>query len=268
MIDQSPTRWSRKRFLIRSIGSFILFSVLIYGGIAGFKWLNNQPHSNGANAVLRKGLDLNEKVNRIFQSNQSLAPTYPNAEAVAHPRVNGNVGEPNSMPDTATWRLVVRNNFNSQAGADSVMRISVADLKRLPKTEYTFEFKCIEGWSQKTRWGGVRLSEFMNYYHLGTSDGSMASAVNPRTALYVGFMTIDSQYYVGIDMLSALHPQTLLCYELNGKPLPFNQGAPLRLIIPVKYGIKNIKWIGSMYFSNTRPKDYWFERGYDYDASL
>ena len=46
------------------------------------------------------------------------------------------------------------------------------------------------------------------------------------------------------------------------------QGYPLRLIIPVKYGIKNIKRIGTIFFSDTRPKDYWYERGYDYDAAL
>jgi DMSO/TMAO reductase YedYZ molybdopterin-dependent catalytic subunit len=65
-------------------------------------------------------------------------------------------------------------------------------------------------------------------------------------------------------MPGAMHPQTLLCYEMNGKPLPMDQGYPLRLIIPVKYGIKSIKRIGSIYFSDQRPADYWAERGYDY----
>jgi DMSO/TMAO reductase YedYZ molybdopterin-dependent catalytic subunit len=67
-------------------------------------------------------------------------------------------------------------------------------------------------------------------------------------------------------MPSALHPQTLLCYEMNGNPLPLNQGFPLRLIIPVKYGIKHLKRIGTMSFSNEKPADYWAERGYDYYA--
>ncbi len=50
---------------------------------------------------------------------------------------------------------------------------------------------------------------------------------------YVGLKTPDNGYYVGIDMSSALQPQTMLCYEVNGRPLPVNQGFPLRLIIPV-----------------------------------
>lgn len=50
---------------------------------------------------------------------------------------------------------------------------------------------------------------------------------------YVGLKTPDNGYYVGIDMSSALQPQTMLCYEVNGRPLPVNQGFPLRLTIPV-----------------------------------
>ena len=81
---------------------------------------------------------------------------------------------------------------------------------------------------------------------------------------FTGMHTPDNGYYVGVDNKSMMHPQTLLCYELNGKPLPMKQGYPLRLIIPVKYGVKHLKRIGTIYFSNNRPPDYWYERGYDY----
>jgi DMSO/TMAO reductase YedYZ molybdopterin-dependent catalytic subunit len=69
-------------------------------------------------------------------------------------------------------------------------------------------------------------------------------------------------------MASVLHPQTLLCYEMNGEPLQIKHGGPLRLIIPTKYGIKNLKRIGVIRFQNRRPKDFWFEQGYDYYAAL
>ena len=85
---------------------------------------------------------------------------------------------------------------------------------------------------------------------------------------YIGLETPDKAYYVGIDMKSALHPQTILCYEMNGQPLPANQGYPLRLIIPVKYGVKSLKQIGTISFSDQRPRDYWAERGYDYFSGL
>ena len=75
-------------------------------------------------------------------------------------------------------------------------------------------------------------------------------------------------YYVGIDMPSALHPQTLLAYEMNGKTLEDRHGAPLRLVVPVKYGIKNIKRIGKIAYTNEQPADYWAEQGYDYYSGL
>lgn len=55
---------------------------------------------------------------------------------------------------------------------------------------------------------------------------------------------------------------------MNGKPLPLKHGYPLRLMIPVKYGIKSLKRIGTLFFSNTPPPDYWYERGYDYYSGL
>ena len=58
-------------------------------------------------------------------------------------------------------------------------------------------------------------------------------------------------------MESMLHPQTLLCYERNGAPLSQEHGAPLRLVIPVKYGVKNIKRIGTIRYCTQRPADYW-----------
>ncbi len=67
-------------------------------------------------------------------------------------------------------------------------------------------------------------------------------------------------------MASALHPQTLLAYEMAGSALTLEHGAPLRLVTPVKYGIKSIKRIGTIRFTNDRPADYWAERGYDWYA--
>jgi DMSO/TMAO reductase YedYZ molybdopterin-dependent catalytic subunit len=81
---------------------------------------------------------------------------------------------------------------------------------------------------------------------------------------YVSLTTPDGLYYVGWDMASVLHPQTLLAYEMNGEPLRPEHGAPLRLASPTKYGIKQIKRIGRIEFTTERPRDYWAENGYDW----
>lgn len=65
-----------------------------------------------------------------------------------------------------------------------------------------------------------------------------------------------------------MHPQTLLCYEMNGNTLPQEHVVPLRLVIPVKYGVKNLKRIGKIFFTNIAPRDYWHELGYNYDVAF
>ena len=140
----------------------------------------------------------------------------------------------------------------------SIVAIGLADIKKLPKKDIVYDFKCVEGWSQIQHWGGIPLRDLITAFGL-----------QEQTRMkYVGMQTPDKQYYVGFDMNSALHPQTMLCYEMNGQPITYQHGRPLRLIIPVKYGIKNLKNIGEIFFSNEKPRDYWAERGYDYYAGL
>jgi len=61
-----------------------------------------------------------------------------------------------------------------------------------------------------------------------------------------------------------MHPQTLLATEMQGAPLGLEHGAPVRLATPLKYGVKNLKRIGTVRFMTTRPQDFWAERGYDW----
>jgi DMSO/TMAO reductase YedYZ molybdopterin-dependent catalytic subunit len=225
--------------------------VLIIAGIIGFRRLYNEPQVDQVQKTLRKGLEVNEKVFEKVYDTTHLAKTYPKSEAVKKVRVNGDVGLGSDF-DARAWQLkVVRK-------PGDTLYIPLDSIKALPKTDIVFDFKCIEGWSQVTHWGGVRFSDFVAHY--GLTD---------QTALrYCGLVTPDKAYYVGIDMPSMVNPQTLLCYEMNGKPLPDDQGYPLRLIIPVKYGIKHLKRIGIMYFQDEKPADYWAEKGYDYYAGL
>lgn len=145
--------------------------------------------------------------------------------------------------------------------------VSLKEIQALPRTEIVTELKCIEGWSTIVHWVGCRLLDFMKKYPPATKSGRPFDP-NRLDDLpeYVSMETPDAAYYVSLDMASALHPQTLLCYEMNGKPLELEHGAPLRLAIPVKYGIKNIKNIGKIKFTDERPRDYWGELGYDWYA--
>jgi thiosulfate reductase cytochrome b subunit len=236
----------------RTIVSFAAFTVL--GAAAWKSWflIKDSAHSDGVQGPLRNGLDIDDKIFKHTLSPNHLVPTYPKAAAARNVRYNANVGLGTNGFDLDKWTLQVTKSDNTS------LHIGIDELRQLPKTEIVFEFKCIEGWSQVSWWGGVKFSDFIQHYNL-----------QPETTRdYVGLSTPDDQYYVGIDTPSALHPQTILAYEMTGQPIPLRHGAPLRLIIPTKYGVKNLKRVGKIFFSDTRPRDYWFERGYDYYCGL
>ena len=242
----------------RNFISFTAFTVIAAGAYGGWRWLYNSPNeiagiTAGARKPLRRALNKTELVFRKFFSNNHLVKTYPKEMAAKRVRVNGDIGiEANKKFDPATWKLEVK----KQSG--ETLNITLQELMALPKTEIVFDFKCVEGWDQISYWAGVKFSDFIDNFKL-----------NDQTQLgYVGMETPDKRYYVGLDMPSAMHPQTLLAYEVNDKLLPLQHGAPLRLIVPVKYGIKNLKRIGTITFSNQRPRDYWAEEGYDYYSGL
>jgi len=259
----SPTLW---RTLTKAAGysddltpeqqitrrTFVSFSAFALLGAAAWKswfWIKDAVQSDGVQTPLRKVLNVDDKIFKHTLSPNHLAKTFPREQAAKNVRYNSGIG---LGADPATWRLQV-----TRASGET-LAITMDDLKALPKTDFAFEFKCIEGWSQVSWWGGVRFSDFVQHYNL-TSETQQG---------YVGLTTPDDHYYIGVDTPSMLHPQTILAYEMSGQPLPTRHGAPLRLIIPIKYGVKNLKCIGKIFFSNDRPRDYWFERGYDYYCGL
>ncbi|MFC3562942.1 molybdopterin-dependent oxidoreductase [Pedobacter jamesrossensis] len=241
----------------RNFISFGAFFALGGGAILGWKALLNAPEetpgiTGGARAPLRRALNKTELFFRNFFSNNHLVKTYPQERAAKNVRVNSLIGiEDDENFDINNWTLNIYNN-------NKILSIKIEEIKALPKTEIIFDFKCVEGWDQIQHWAGVKLSDFLAHYKLDEQTKKK----------YMGLETPNGEYYVGLEMESVLHPQTLLAYEMNGEAITNEHGAPLRLIIPVKYGIKNLKRIGKMSFSNNRPKDYWAEQGYDYYSGL
>jgi len=134
------------------------------------------------------------------------------------------------------------------------------ELLKLPRVELVTEFKCIEGWSNVTHWGGVRLRDFIDAYP--------PEKMNGREPRYVYMETPNGDYYCGYDMAAARHPQSLLVTEMGGEPLLQEHGAPLRLHMPIKYGYKQIKRIGLIAYTDQKPDDYWTKLGYDWYAGL
>ncbi|GAB3889385.1 molybdopterin-dependent oxidoreductase [Spirosoma agri] len=252
-----PESALRRKMLV-SFGLFAVASAVPFGV---YNWITRSPKEMGTLKPLRNVLNTNEAIARTYFSNTHLVRTFPVEEAAKKARINSYEGIKTPVPED--WKMLI------ETPGRPALEVTIEDVKALPKQEIVFEFKCIEGWSQVQHWGGVRLSDFMEHYKLGTRSGN---GPNPDATndlfKYVGLETPDKGYYVGVDMKSALHPQTLLAYELNGQPITAPHGAPLRLLIPVKYGVKNLKRIGRLFFADERPRDFWAERGYDYYVGL
>jgi len=240
--------------------NFISFGVLFaLGGIttAGWNWLLDAPEeevriTGGTRVPLRRALNKTELFFRNFFGNNHLVKTYPKERAAKTVRVNSLIGLEDDDFDIKKWELVIK------ISPKESLKIGIEEISTLPKTEIIFDFKCVEGWDQIQHWAGVKLSDFLSHYRLD-------SVAEKK---YMGLETPNGEYYVGLERDSVLHPQTILAYEMNEKPISNEHGAPLRLIVPVKYGIKNLKRIGVISFSDQRPRDYWAEQGYDYYSGL
>jgi Oxidoreductase molybdopterin binding domain len=224
--------------------SFLTGGIAAAAGFGTWVWIRESFQEGGIPKPLRRAEDADDVFSHALFSGTRLARTF-DASDIGEARVNGDIGLADDIePD---WKLAID-------GGDSV---TLDQIKALPKVEAVTQFKCIEGWNYIMKWGGARFSDFA---------AAHASALIDRP--WVGLETPDGEYYVGLDRASAMHPQTLLAYEMNGEPLTPQHGAPLRLLIPVKYGVKNLKRIGKIAFTDVRPHDYWAENGYDYDSGF
>jgi DMSO/TMAO reductase YedYZ molybdopterin-dependent catalytic subunit len=150
----------------------------------------------------------------------------------------------------AGWALAVRGLVAHP------MVLSLADLRSLPATRTRVRHHCVEGWSAVASWDGVRLAEI-----------ARLAGMDPRVR-YVEFRSFDSGYWSSWDVESALHPQTILAYAMNGAPLRADHGAPLRLYSAVKLGYKMVKYLTEVSFLPVRTGGYWEDQGYEWFAGV
>ena len=233
----------------------------ILGGVGAWGWLNSRTQDGMLGWPLRRVLELNQQAAMATFDPARKSREYPESLAKM-PKLNSDYGV-NVNLDPAAYRLKVEGPAGSKT-------LTLADVKALPRVSVTTELRCVEGWSEIVTWGGARLVDLASATGLSRRSGKAGDPLADRDDLlpYVAMTTPDSVYYVGLDAPSAFHPQTLLCYEMNGEPLQKHRGAPLRLAIPLKYGIKSLKQIGTIRFTDTRPADYWAVRRYDWYAGF
>ncbi len=201
-------------------------------------------------ALLRPPLHAVSRLNdwvgeNLLLSSDRLAPEYPVAARTGSAFPTYFISD--TVPllrDPAFWALEVGGLVRKPT------RFTLEMLQALPSVRYTVKHHCVEGWSAIATWTGVPVA-------------TIAALVEPTPqAQYLRFDSFDETYYNGWDLKSAMHPQTILAWAYNDRPLGPDHGAPLRLYAPIKLGYKMTKYLTAMRFTAERPGGYWEDQGY------
>jgi len=139
-------------------------------------------------------------------------------------------------------------------------RIHLEDLLKVSAMEERiYRMRCVEGWSMVIPWVGYSLSELIKRVEpLGIAKFvEFVTLADPKTMPYVGSRVLSWPYVEGLRMDEAMHPLTLLTFGLYGEVLPKQNGAPVRLNVPWKYGFKNAKSIVKIRFTDKQPATAW-----------
>jgi len=195
--------------------------------------------------LLKAGLCFSDWVSaKLFRSGH-LAPTFEDSNLTPFTKFPINdydVDDPGI--DLGKWTLTVG------GAVEKPGDYTLAQIQALPKVRQNTRHVCVEGWDVIGRFGGVRLADFLK-----------AIGADPTAR----FMTVEcaDDYYESLDMATAMHPQTLLCYEMYDQPLTREHGAPLRLQIPTKIGYKQAKYLTRLKVTHVLERvGYWEDQGY------
>ena len=228
------------------------------------------------NPGVQRGLSaaegLTRRVQRLVVDRAALAQEFTPAEISPDFRANGSIGP--SDPDYralvkggfADWRLAV------DGLVDRPLSLSLDELRAQPSRTQITRHDCVEGWSSIGKWTGAKLGPLLD-----------RAGLKP-TARYLVFHCADTldpnatdganKYYESIDLIDAYHPQTILAYAMNDRPLPVKHGAPCRVRIERQLGYKHAKYLMRIeavadYAGFGRGKGgFWEDRGYEWYAGI
>jgi DMSO/TMAO reductase YedYZ molybdopterin-dependent catalytic subunit len=255
-------KFSRRNLLL---GAFQGTGLLLLSGCE--KVFDSLSRNDKVQSLLELAEHGSRRAQRLLAGRNKLAQEFSAKDISPKFRSNGNP-PPITMDYAADaknqwtkWRLDVSGLVTQPAS------FSLTELKSMPSRTQITRHDCVEGWSVIGKWKGVRLEEIIN-------------TVQPAAAAkYVVFRCMDTDsdgtnYFESIDLIDAVHPQTILAYELNDQPLPVDNGAPLRLRVETQLGYKHAKYIRTLEFVASLEKigqgkgGYWEDQGYEWYAGI
>jgi DMSO/TMAO reductase YedYZ molybdopterin-dependent catalytic subunit len=221
--------------------------------------------------VLAGANNLTYRAARLVAGRNALAEEFSEADIRQPQRPNGV-----TAPDDDTYKSLLANGFADwrlevTGRVDKPLSLSLAQLQAMPSRTQITRHDCVEGWSCIAKWTGVPLALVLD------------EARPTSQARYVVFHCLDTidrdlsgdiKYYGSIDLIDARHPQTILAYGMNGKPLPVENGAPLRARVERQLGYKMPKYIGRIELVDNFAMlgmgrgGYWEDNGYDWFGGI
>jgi len=214
-------------------------------------------NSPGKEWLLNRALRIDDDVAEALYSVNRTVPTYTKSQITPlKNNYNGSTPDPGYI---SGWKLTLD-------GLASGLSISLDIrnlLTRFSVHEQITRLVCVEGWSAIAWWAGLRFDDLLCAY----PPMSQAKWARVESSVNLDASGNPDPYFMSLDLATARHPQTLLATHLNGQLLTVDHGAPLRLLVPVKLGLKNVKAITRITYVAEEPRDYWAERGYSrYDG--
>ena len=256
-----PLRYQSRR-------DFLVFGAGALTAIAGAGFLLPQDTLNrfgvrrnmdspGKEWFLNQALRIDDDVAGALYSVNRTVPTYTKSQITPlKNNYNGSTPDPGYIPG---WKLTLD-------GLASGLSISLDIrnlLTRFSVHEQITRLVCVEGWSAIAWWAGLRFDDLLRAY----PSISQAKWARVESSVNLDASGNRDPYFMSLDLATARHPQTLLATHFSGQPLTLDHGAPLRLLVPVKLGLKNVKAVTRITYSAEEPPDYWAERGYSrYDG--
>lgn len=254
-----PDESGRRHFLIR---------ILAAGGAALLGGCDRLSRTERVPRILEGAEKLTHATQRLVTPRNSMAQEFSDADLSPMFRSNGTAN-----PDDPRYQALAAGGFAGYrlkvSGLVEYPAIfSLDELRTLPSRTQITRHDCVEGWSAIGKWKGARL-------------GALLERVRPLPeARYAVFYCADpmdaanTRYYESIDMEDARHPQTLLAYELNDRPLPIANGAPIRLRVERQLGYKMAKYVMAIELVDRFDHigggkgGYWEDRGYEWYAGI
>ncbi len=256
---------SRRTFLT---GAGVGASGLALSGCDVFDGLGRDSALRG---VMESANGLTYRVQRLITGRDALAQEFTEADIRQPQRPNGV-----TAPDDDFYRDLLRNDFADwrleiTGLVEKPLSLSRDQLLAMPSRTQITRHDCVEGWSCIAKWTGVPLSLVLD-----------EAKVKPeaRYAVFHCLDTIDRglagdiKYYGSVDLIDARHPQTILAYGLNGKPLPVENGAPLRVRVERQIGYKMPKYLRRIELVDDfgtiggGKGGYWEDNGYDWYGGI